>query len=595
MSILPQHPCLPVDEKHPEKRASRLGKAREEYKYSYEYPDGVAMVEKVPLHDFFSPKYLARVGELDLKIAANHAGSKASRWFGGDSDHRKLFERITKKVAGLRHSDLRSHFTTVSNEIAETVGKRLADELDDYDRVFGTIELPALVSGFLEPAKADEVFAFQRVAGPNPMEIRQVSELPEKFPLTEELFSRAAVGNDTLAAALAEGRAFLADYPLLDGAPRGTNGGYQKYLWAPIALFVQTRGLAEDSLVPVAIQCEQRPGPDNPIVTPDQGVWWKIARTVVQVADGNMHQGITHLAHTHLILEAVIIASKRQLAETHPISILLSPHYQFTLALNEIAQTNLIAPDGQVDLILGATLEGTLGVVKAGLESYRFDQRNPHKELALRGVDSAETLKVFPYREDALDVWDAVSDWVGSYVELYYAGDASVGADLELQGLADEITTEGRLKGVPTLDSRVALTEFVTLIIFTASAQHAAVNFSQFDHMGFVPNMPGAAYAPLPSRAGKGEATEAHYLKMLPPMDQALRQFNIAYQLSNLRDNFLGDYPLLHFRDRRVHKLRTQFKKSLEEIETTIRERNKSRLLSYPYLMPSLIPGSIHI
>ena len=53
-----------------------------------------------------------------------------------------------------------------------------------------------------------------------------------------------------------------------------------------------------------------------------------------------------------------------------------------------------------------------------------------------------------------------------------------------------------------------------TLIMFNSSAQHAAVNFGQFDTYAFVPNAPFALRKP-PSTE-KGKTTFAHILESLP-------------------------------------------------------------------------------
>ena len=71
------------------------------------------------------------------------------------------------------------------------------------------------------------------------------------------------------------------------------------------------------------------------------------------------------------------------------------------------------------------------------------------------------------------------------------------------------------------------LADAVTLIIFTASAQHAAVNYPQSFIMSYAPAMPLTGYAPAPSSA-RG-ATLADYLSLLPSLDQA--QKTIEYYL----------------------------------------------------------------
>jgi arachidonate 15-lipoxygenase len=86
--------------------------------------------------------------------------------------------------------------------------------------------------------------------------------------------------------------------------------------------------------------------------------------------------------------------------------------------------------------------------------------------------------------------------------------------------VAELISPEGgRVKNVGEMTggheiiaTRSHLAKILAIIIFTASAQHSAVNFPQASIMAFAPAMPLAGYAPVPS--------EGPWLATLPPLDQ---------------------------------------------------------------------------
>jgi hypothetical protein len=128
---------------------------------------------------------------------------------------------------------------------------------------------------------------------------------------------------DSLAAAGAEGRLYLLDYHELLSVVPAAETEPQKYISAPLALFAVPRG--GRSLRPVAIQCGQDPDRFPIFTPPPAGTtardWaWEAAKTVVQVAEGNYHELFVHLARTHLLLEALTVASHRYLAEKHPLN-----------------------------------------------------------------------------------------------------------------------------------------------------------------------------------------------------------------------------------------------------------------------------------
>jgi arachidonate 15-lipoxygenase len=131
----------------------------------------------------------------------------------------------------------------------------------------------------------------------------------------------------------------------------------------------------------------------------------------------------------------------------------------------------------------------------------------------------------------------------------------------------------------------------VTLICFTASAQHAAVNYPQGAIMTYTPAMPLAGYAPAPATSG---ATEADYLNLLPPLDLAGLQLEVGYVLGSVYFTKLGYYGDDYFTDPIIKGYMIQFQQDLGKIEAEIQTRNQTRT-PYEFLLPSKIPQSINI
>ena len=368
----------------------------------------------------------------------------------------------------------------------------------------------------------------------------------------------------------------------------------QKYVYAPLALFVVDR--ATKLLAPVAIQCKQTPGPDNPIFTPGDGPSWLIAKTIVGIADGNFHEAVTHLGRTHLLVEPFVISTHRQLASNHPLYRLLWPHFEGTLAINDASWRHLIANKGAVDKLFGGTIATSRKLTANGVRTYSFNESLLPKALAARGVLDDTWLATYPYRDDALLYWSSIERWVQDYLALYYHSDADVRGDLELTAWLAEISAEdgGRITGFgPTDNPTLAyLTEAVTMIIFTSSVQHAAVNFPQYDLMSYVPLMPLAGYAPAPT--SKQGATAADHVAMFPPLDMAELQMELGYLLGTVHYTTLGAYRPGYFDDPRLDQPLRRFQSALADIGQRIEQRNQTRW-PYPFLAPAGIPQSINI
>lgn len=138
---------------------------------------------------------------------------------------------------------------------------------------------------------AAEVFAYQRVAGPNPLVLRALTHFDDGVVagFTEAELSALHVDS----AAFAEGRVFVADYKMLSGLEDGTFGAagerVNKFVYWPIALFVLPLAASSAKpMVPVPVAVKIRANGMEPLlVTPpakgmqDIDGMWRKAKIVV--------------------------------------------------------------------------------------------------------------------------------------------------------------------------------------------------------------------------------------------------------------------------------------------------------------------------
>ena len=265
-----------------------------------------------------------------------------------------------------------------------------------------------------------------------------------------------------------------------------------------------------------------------------------------------------------------------------------------------MARGHLVNEGGAVDRLFGGTLQSTVGLTTKSQQILSFNAAMLPRRLKNQRLDDPNILPHYPYRDDALLFWEAIHQWVADYLALYYPSDADLQEDAELAGWFAELESAngGRIAGLQndgTMSRRDHLANVLTMIIFTCSVQHAAVNFPQYDLMSYVPSMPLAAYAPAPTKKTGG--TVADYLAMLPDPGTAVMQADLGYMLGSLRYTQLGEYAFDHFRDPRVWKPLETFQNQLATIGKTIDERNRTRRRSRPYtfLVPSGIPQSINV
>ncbi len=531
--------------------------------------------------------------------------------------------QTTTQLKALKEAQRRSLLRLSESEVQSENQKAIADsraEFSEYPAcfhfkslqafrdLFVTLPLPAIADTFED----DEVFAYLRLAGPNPLMLERVtaeSPLFKKFPVSESQFQSVMGEHDSMQRAGLEGRLFAVDYEMLHGAVLGTFGAtreQQKYLYPAISLFaVPDQSQSERYLQTIAIQCGQNPH-QYPILTRhNAGKYaWLAAKSAIQVADATIHEAISHLAYTHLLVEPFVVCTHRQLPEIHCVFKLLHPHFEGTILINFGAWKLLTAPGQAVDSLLPPTIDQSRTLAVLGLRQRGFNDQMLPKRLEEQGLMDLEALPLYPYRDDGLAVWSALHDWVSAYIRLHYPSDQSVVDDVALQNWSQELIDidGGRVEqfgddGTGVIMTVDYLIDALTMIIFTGSVQHAAVNFPQKDIMSFAPAMPMAGY--VPGSVIPMIQSEEDWCNMLPPEDQAKQQLQVLHVLGGVNYTQLGDYRVSEresFGSDAAQAL-CLFHKRLKEIEQDINDRNNQlpQKFEYSYLKPSLIPQSINI
>ncbi len=513
---------------------------------------------------------------------------------------------------GLPHNERMSRFETervlydLGTSLAEsllarrTFLRRLAGtshELEAYDYLRPYGKRPSTAKVWRDDAE----FARQRLNGVNPLQIERIDELPDHLNLDDERVA-PVLADLTLAQLLDQGRLFVCDWEPLVGVPV-TLG---RFLTAPTALFWTDDA---GTLMPLAVQLDRHgtvppetgvAGP--PVVfTPADDPWvWLSARTHVQAADAAYHETVVHLLRTHMIMETVWVATNRGLAPQHPIHRLLAPHFVGTIAINWKARNELIVPGGPIDSCISVGTDGAYWLINQGLRSFTFDDLDPVRDLERRKVDDVDVLGGYHYRDDARDVWNAIGGYVDEVLRCFYPDDAAVAADRELDGWAHELTDIdcGALRGLPLVDGRFQrfhdLHHVVRQVMFTVSAEHAAVNNGQYDIFGNIVNSPGALFLPHPTSLAA--SSEGEFTYALPPFKMAETQIALVHLLSAPTTSHLGDYPADFFYDHRAVRVAIdRFRNRLDQLSIAIEERNIGLAMPYTYLDPTTVACSISV
>ncbi|MDI1435350.1 lipoxygenase family protein [Polyangium sorediatum] len=549
---------LPQHATDGEARKERLARTRRLYEYEPRDPEThwlypVPTAKRFPLREWYSPGWVLKL----LPV---------------------LLPSLTRRA-----------LQTGLGRAAEALGL-----LRDADR-FRLLSLGVPRPRWVDAADAlDDAFARQRLDGPCPVLIERVQDPAH---LTA-LFSSDAAFAQPLAPEVEAGRLFAVDLSLLRRAlhprrPRDSRWR-DRYMAAPRVLFqMRPEKGALCDLHPIGIQLD---GPDapapNPLYRPGDGAAWEMAKLYAQAAEMNVHIFGSHLGQVHTIIEAFAMATPRSLAAEHPVHVLLEPHLRWTLQVNADGNDLLRDTSSHFGTIYGGTLAEMRAVLVEARTSRTFYDLELERDLTRRGV-AASPLD-YPYRDDARLHVAAIRRFVTSYVELFYRGDADVADDHELQAwFAELLAPEGGDLGRVTEDGRLctreALVEVLTQALFTAGPKHSALHYAQPDFYSLIEGFPAAIYRP-PPRDGAPLSFES----LFPPLTPAATQVHYS-AIAVHRASRFGDYRSSRLgRSLPARAAIQRFQRDLSAIEVEIEERNRRRPRPYRYLLPSLVPGSVH-
>lgn len=452
-------------------------------------------------------------------------------------------------------------------------------------------------------AWADDLeFARQCVQGIAPVLVERCAALPEGMELRDSDLTGRLDPGMSLSQALASGRTFLVDLSILDGIPlyRRAAGDTLEQRWAPPARALFFRR-SDGHLHPVAIQLGRDPAV-CPVFTPnDSEVDWLAAKVYFRAAEGNVHQIATHAVRTHFALEPFIMAVMRNLASSHPVYKLLRRHFRYTLAINEGARQTLLAAGGVFDefIATGGPDKGYLKLAQRAWGEWRFEDQRLPDDLHRRGVDDPFALPYYPYRDDALPIWNAITSYAQGILTLSYRNDAEVADDTELQAFWRDLVESG----IPA--DRFPFTELSRLddlidlartFIFLASVGHSAVNNLQYEHYGWVPNAPLATHRPPPTR--KGEFVQRDIMAMMPSLAQSMAQVAIGRALSTFGkdEEFLfqkSGWYRSYFSDPEALVVESRFQKHMREQCERLSTLNEVRPVPYEILSPDRVTCSV--
>uniref|UniRef100_UPI00358DEE1D polyunsaturated fatty acid 5-lipoxygenase-like n=1 Tax=Myxine glutinosa TaxID=7769 RepID=UPI00358DEE1D len=444
----------------------------------------------------------------------------------------------------------------------------------------------------LDHWQEDEVFGSHFLCGSFARMIQKCTVLPSHISVTHTMVEPSLCRSMSFEQEMEAGNVYMVDCSLLDGIPANSvDPEMVHYVGSPTCLLYLT---PEEQLKPIAIQLWKYPGENDSISLPsDSQADWLFAKMWVKSAALQLHLLEQLFLRVHLVSEAFTVATLRCLPSVHPVYKILIPHLKYTLGINIEMREKLLGATGYFSNFLATGGPSAFKVIAKAHKLLTYKSLMLPTDIITRDV---ATLPGYHYRDDALKIWRAISGYVSDIIDLYYKSNVDLWNDVEVQTWIREIVDALQLpetSGFPfAFDKLDTLKEFVTMVIFTCTAQYSALNSSMVDWHACIPNCPTTMHCPPPQE--KGNINLEYILSALPNMNQCSKFLAIQAKLSSRPvQTALGQHSEMYFTEPGPQAALQRFRTSLQTASADIAERNADLALPYCYLIPENIHNGI--
>lgn len=227
-----------------------------------------------------------------------------------------------------------------------------------------------------------------------------------------------------------------------------------------------------------------------------------------------------HVYHWHIVTAAMQMTMFNSLGRDHPVYQLVAPQSNYLFQFDEflLLVWNSIAPPTSV-----TTRCGFLRLMNRFARGRDYFADDPTTELKAHGIVEADFTReqpwdLYPVARGLLRLFSDTQRYANGFVDNTYASDAEVAEDGRLQAWMQQAADphEGNIRGLPKLDSRAALAQVLTSLIYRITAHGISrLMPSAYPAQAFVANFPPCLQiAAIPSP--QAELTAGQLLAYLP-------------------------------------------------------------------------------
>ncbi|KAG6592521.1 Allene oxide synthase-lipoxygenase protein [Phytophthora cinnamomi] len=366
----------------------------------------------------------------------------------------------------------------------------------------------------------------------------------------------------------------------------GTAQHPTKYLPSVVGYFC-----FNEQLLPLAIKLVDSGITYTPFDSPEE---WQLAKTALNAAEATFQQ-MQHFAESHTLSIPIRVELYRAFAEKHPVRALLMRHFALDFGLEQQA--------GVVLFNTSTPLDKTFGIGAAGCVRFLQDARqrislldDVYSDVKARGIQHLPHKYAVYGKMHA----DAISRFVGGFLDVYYSDDEAVRTDVELQQWAAECAKIPHLHDFPqAFKGKERLHQLLTRLVFQSVVKHHAMNGEVTWTTVAMPFSAAALWKPLPNRKERDGHAKIDVFSFLQPREffpsmiflSAL--FNRPRPESTTLKSVYHAAPFTH--DLRLQPVIRAYDAELQAIDDFIVANEEHEAQPYHILRPGSLPHNTWI
>lgn len=204
--------------------------------------------------------------------------------------------------------------------------------------------------------------------------------------------------------------------------------------------------------------------------TPASGAAWAATKAKCRGTAVALATAVDHLLATHLTFGNGLAWAVPTLPPDHPMRRLLWTHVYKTTSINLVSAAILTSEGGLLHRGWALSKAGFVALFDYAKASHPlFKWATVPDRFAATGMPAG----LLPLHEDGLDFYGEIATYVERYVALYYASDAAVAADADLQTFFAVLNEHALNRDLPAALTRATVVDVLATYVFYVTGYHA--------------------------------------------------------------------------------------------------------------------------